>query len=624
MLAASGTERFVAIVSNDPEGKGVGWALSCPTNSCGAISPSTTPSGLATTYTAPSVPPGTTLVVTITASSLTDSTKSASAAISLQNVQSLVINTRSLPVATANEPYSTTLESTGGTLPINWVLGVGTNLPSGLSIDSSGVISGTPSTPGSACFDVVAVDSSSVPQNAGQGLCIGVNEADTSHNSLLDGHYAFYISGFGEPGEFGLLSQIATAGSFVADGKGNITGGMFDTDTVGGVQQDQFTGTYALSADNRGTMSLVSSGGTITLAFAFGATSSPGPITKGRIISFASLSYTVTNGKPASGEFFLQDASAFSNSSINGSYAFLLKGWSAIQGQLSAAGILTADSQSNTLNGDADAYVAKVFYPSQPVGGSFSVDSASSNGRGSATLTIGATALNATIYTVSANRFLLVSADQAINPTVFTGQAFRQQGGPFDDSSIEGTKVFGIAELGRVQNVSVGLGAFDGKGGVTFSEGSETTNASYEISSSGRISIFHNGTSFFEYYLASPDRGFVLSPDGRTGFFETQTSALFTAASINGQFFFGDIPPSCCSSVKTGVLAVENGIISETYDADDPMNQVSALAYDQTIKDTYEISANGQGTTDSGGLIVVISPTRFVLVEGQEIEIVEK
>jgi hypothetical protein len=55
----------------------------------------------------------------------------------------LAIGTSELPDAVANIPYGALIEATGGSAPYTWSL-VTTGLPTGLSLNSSGVISGTP------------------------------------------------------------------------------------------------------------------------------------------------------------------------------------------------------------------------------------------------------------------------------------------------------------------------------------------------------------------------------------------------------------------------------------------------------------------------------------------------
>jgi thermitase len=70
----------------------------------------------------------------------------------------LTITTTSLPVATRNGAYSTTLAATGGTAPYSWSIS-SNSLPRGLSLGSStGVISGTPTRTGTSTFTVSVRD----------------------------------------------------------------------------------------------------------------------------------------------------------------------------------------------------------------------------------------------------------------------------------------------------------------------------------------------------------------------------------------------------------------------------------------------------------------------------------
>src|SRR5215207_10106407 len=57
----------------------------------------------------------------------------------------LAITTPSLPDGSINQPYLVLLNPNGGTAPYSWALKAGSPpLPSGLSLDASGLISGTP------------------------------------------------------------------------------------------------------------------------------------------------------------------------------------------------------------------------------------------------------------------------------------------------------------------------------------------------------------------------------------------------------------------------------------------------------------------------------------------------
>jgi dienelactone hydrolase len=86
LLPVNITQWFAATVGYDPSNKGVTWAVTqggteC-SSGCGTIAPSATASGISTTYTAPAKVPANS-AVTIAATSVTDTTKTANAAITL-------------------------------------------------------------------------------------------------------------------------------------------------------------------------------------------------------------------------------------------------------------------------------------------------------------------------------------------------------------------------------------------------------------------------------------------------------------------------------------------------------------------------------------------------------------
>src|SRR5664279_2964948 len=91
----------------------------------------------------------------------------------------LSITTTSLPSATLNHNYNTTLGATGGVTPYAWSITLG-SLPPGLNLDpASGVISGMTTTVGSYPFTVQVSDSQSPPATASAPLSITVNSTLT-------------------------------------------------------------------------------------------------------------------------------------------------------------------------------------------------------------------------------------------------------------------------------------------------------------------------------------------------------------------------------------------------------------------------------------------------------------
>jgi hypothetical protein len=90
-VAPNDQETFVATVENDPTNQGVIWTVAgsgCAGAACGTITPTSSSSGAAATYTAPATVPNPADVM-ITATSAADHTKSASAVITVSSLISL-------------------------------------------------------------------------------------------------------------------------------------------------------------------------------------------------------------------------------------------------------------------------------------------------------------------------------------------------------------------------------------------------------------------------------------------------------------------------------------------------------------------------------------------------------
>ncbi len=70
------------------------------------------------------------------------------------------ITTNSLPDATVDQSYSDTLQASGGTTPYTWIAN-SSQLPAGMSVSTSGQLSGTPTQQGSYSFQVQVTDAAS-------------------------------------------------------------------------------------------------------------------------------------------------------------------------------------------------------------------------------------------------------------------------------------------------------------------------------------------------------------------------------------------------------------------------------------------------------------------------------
>jgi hypothetical protein len=100
---------------------------------------------------------------------------------------SLAISTGALPAATAFQPYRATLAASGGSPAYSWQLIEGA-LPAGLTLSSSGEVSGTPSTPGSATFHVEVRDSAGRTARGALGLEVLGPRIDITPSALPDAY----------------------------------------------------------------------------------------------------------------------------------------------------------------------------------------------------------------------------------------------------------------------------------------------------------------------------------------------------------------------------------------------------------------------------------------------------
>ena len=166
-------------------------------------------------------------------------------------------------------------------------------------------------------------------------------------NATLSGQYAFSMSGTERCAGAG--SFFGRAGTFMADGHGNITDGLEDVNICTGVETLQFTsGTYSIGSDGRGALNLTNSSGTTTYSIALSSA------TQGFI---AQTDVDMT----ASGSFQRQNTGAFTNAAIAGGYSFDFKGVDVAGTSVNPASIIgrfDADGGGGVANGLFDSNIA--------------------------------------------------------------------------------------------------------------------------------------------------------------------------------------------------------------------------------------------------------------------------
>ena len=535
----------------------------------------------------------------------------------------LSVATGSLPNGTVNTAYSQTLEASSGVQPYTWSL-VGGTLPVGLSLASNGVISGTPVATGTSDFTVQVKDSSTpTPQIATANLSITINPGLTD-NSKLSGNYAFTIRGFDPNG------LLAAAGSFVADGNGNISTGIMDiNDTASLPVNENFTGTYSIGQNGLGSMTLnITSGGSRTFALSLMANGNA------NIIEFDD---STGGGTRDSGVLLKQTTSAFSTSQIAGGYAFGLLGIDSHKNRFGLVGAFQADGAGHFDNGVLDSDDGSSGPSSSGAfTGTYSV---ASSGRGLATITTAQGTTNYSFYVVNAAELLAVEIDPfppGADPLVSGSMLQQASNGSFSDGSFNAPSVFEVNGLdpsgsnaqGQVGIFNASSGTFSltsdqNTAGVLTSPCSGTQNCSpgtYSVASNGRVTLTDSGfqnsspTSQPVLYMVSDNQAFILGTDSAVtfGFMTPQSGLPFSDASLSGTYAGGSLAPvdSGVSNVVSVAVAGSNNL---TVTAD--ISNANGLSQNQATDGIASVAANGRVVVTENGsttdILYLASPAQY-------------
>ena len=474
-----------------------------------------------------------------------------------------------------DKPYApVAMQVSGGVGPYSWSLAAGSGpLPPGMTFSPSGVISGTPSDDSTTLsFAVFVKDSQTpvpaqaifptpVPNPVSNIIALGPGGDPTcllgGNTVAADTPHAFVFSGLDANG------PMTLSGSFTVDSHGDLTGGVADVVRSSGAQLAQpLTGSVIFDQSGRGCMTLTA--GATSAQFRLAPTTKDpvgGFYRDGRIIEFDDADGSGTRG---SGFFRIQDSSAFAGS-LAGPYAFRFTGWDKSGGHFAMAGLATAEAGlfSSVFADVNDAGVA-----AGPLsGGNGTFSSADTNGRGTATLAIGAGVYDLIYYLVDANH-VIFNSPQAASPghPLIMGEA-TASAGPFSQSTLSNSQIYHLGgSVVGTPDLNIGVLHFDGVGslsGVSFARAAgpaSTTNLAgqYAVdSSSGRVSF--SGT-------AIPAVGYLVTDaNGPTAFLVGTGSS---AASGVMEFQTDSYPPGYQFSPISNVYGVA---VDEVLDKQTPV-----------------------------------------------------
>lgn len=350
-------------------------------------------------------------------------------------------------------------------------------------------------------------------------------------NATLNGSYAFSFTAFnsGVP--------LVVAGYFQADGNGLVVSGVLDQNGPGTtlVTQATFTGTYTIDTSGRGRLTLTTSAAG-TKAFAFVMVSND----RAKLITFDSAS--------GSGEIEKRTFTTLDNSSLNGSYVFLLEG-GVEGGWRVAVGRFTADGAGSISAGVEDLNTNGVAWRNVSFSGSYSV---AASGRGTATLSLAVAPRQLSFYPVSATKVKFLALDVSGG---IVGDAELQDSSAFSNASLAGG--YALLERGVTTGGWWGMaGRFDADGNGAITNGlfdyneagsagwDNTFTGSYAVAPSGRCPVtITTGFGSWEYvaYLVSRNKlKYVVPSSGQSsgGIIEAQQGMPLSTASFQGTFGF--------------------------------------------------------------------------------------
>ena len=260
--------------------------------------------------------------------------------------------------------------------------------------DGNGRATGTltDSSPATSSFVYYVVDGNNIRFLSTDIGILGLGRAEKQSgpfsNASLSGNYAF--GGNGDT--LTSVGNLRAVGQFMADGSGNIPSGAVDAVEDGTTATNvSFTGTYAVNSVT-GRVGAALSGGVITNEVLY-------------LVSPSRAFFLVTDaGNVADGTVDLQSSSSFSNSTMNGTFAFLMDGFNS-SFFIDRVATLKWDGAGNlTLNELVNAS-GTINVPG-PLTGTYSV---ASNGRTTGTITT--LSNNMVFYLVSGSKAYILQND---------------------------------------------------------------------------------------------------------------------------------------------------------------------------------------------------------------------
>ena len=552
----------------------------------GAAAPAYTPLSLATLYRQTAKTPGTPIAVSLASSAV--------------------------PYYTPGVAYSAQLYASGGNSG-SYTYSSAYAFPNGLSLSSSGLISGTTTATGFTTVVVQACDSQNLTNCGTQSYNLTANTTVTAlgNESALSGSYALEFEGYKNGSGVGLVYGADNLASVTFSGTGTITGEIdINNKNLGSAFTTSVSGVYTFGADHRGIMVLTPAGGnSIEFAIVGENFSGSTPQTL-RLVEFDDTGIS-TDGVHATGAGIakMQTSAAFVQATLNQSFAFGLQGETPCNnylglnpscptvspfGPLSVVGQFTGDNSNSITAGEEDAAGVNTTWNAISLTGSYT--NPDSSGRGTLTLapsgtTYPAAGQNFIYYIVNSGEMFLMTRDGHATKSLLTGDAVVQSAGlgtstltgnyvaweesstggdaaSYLPSNLDSSLIYLAVQSGS--QISVTIDENNGGSGTVTTEKSQGPFA-YSVASNGRMTIAGGGSGTPVFYVAGSGQFFGTEQPSSTNqggpAFITglqQTSGTFGCVS-SGTLAVGALPLSIPASTFTGLYTASSGAILIDY-----------------------------------------------------------
>jgi hypothetical protein len=548
----------------------------------------------------------------------------------------------SLNFGTPAIPLGVTVSNDSSNRGVSWTIGIqggGT-----CTVDVCGTLVATSSPSFAAAYTAPI---GAPPQGSVTVQIIATSVADTTKSdsfsltyapvstpNLLKGSYSFLLRGYSSAGV-----PIALAGTVVADGQGNITGGDLDFNQGGSAVKATaaLAGTYLLDTSfhntAHGTLNItnftVPGGSPITLTFFLSSSGQTGGIIEHD-----------NNGFVCAGRIFLQDTTALAAGIPSGPFVFGLDSDAPIGVRTVENGqfVLSSGSVTSGLADLSKAGSALPIYSATPIS-SGTATAPDSTGRGTLSLSLSGNSTQYAYYIANSQQVLLIEIDSgSAFGTVQAGVA--QQQSTLTPSSVNAVSVLQLTGLGtpsgaQAVGTSVIIGQMTIAGGNSFSAVLDSNDLGTVLTTqklSGQLSSFNPATgrgvisltggfdsAFLDsavFYLSGPGNGFVIDTDPTAGGVTNRAfSGTFTAQQsppVTNAAFSNDLVIWSGGSSANYIPSIDAAaIVDNTVQSITGLGDLSALPAQSGIETSRSFSTGYQLTNATIGYGYALLPARF-------------